>query len=495
MIPMNDAAMKPLLTVVVAAALACAKAMAATNSPAFDKPVAVADAPSSSDTKRGLLTLGESNQMRNARMAWWREAKFGMFIHWGVYSQAEGEWKGSTNNAEWLQFTAKIPLAEYERFAATFHPDNFDPDSWAKIAKEAGMKYVVVTAKHHDGFAMFDSPSDPYNIVKATSFGRDPLKGISEACRKNGLMFCVYYSLGRDWHDPDVPTGSEGSAISPPGWRSNLIDFPDEKNKVFSKYFRRKVIPQVKELLTQYGPIGILWFDTPEKISKAESEELLGLIRSLQPDCIVNERVGNRYGDYATPEQQVPSNGSSLPWETCMTLNGHWGFNKYDHNWKSTETLIRNLCDIASKGGNYLLNVGPDSRGVIPAESVKCLAEVGAWMKVNGEAIYGTTATPFGAEAGSFSPTKKDKKGQPLFNPDWTWRATQKPGHLYLILFKWPADGKFSVPAFSHTISGATLLADPSAKLTVGQDEKGITVSGLSAKAPDPIASVIDLKY
>jgi alpha-L-fucosidase len=476
--------------------ISCAQAIPATNSQALLKASSVADEPFSADPKQALGKLsGEEAQIHDTRMAWWRDAKFGMFVHWGVYSQAEGEWRGTTNHAEWLQLTAKIPLPEYARFAATFHPDLFDAESWAKAAKGAGMKYLVVTAKHHDGFAMFDSPSDPYNVVKAASFGRDPLKEISEACRKNGLKFCVYYSLGRDWHDPDVPTGSEGSMKSPPGWRSNLLDFPDEKHKVFSRYFNRKVKPQITELLSNYGPIGILWFDTPEKISRKESAELLGMVRALQPDCIVNDRIGNRIGDYATSEQQVPVAGSTSPWEACMTLNGHWGFNKHDSNWKSTETLIRNLCDIASKGGNYLLNVGPDSHGVIPEESIKRLAEVGAWMKVNGVAIYGTTATPFGAEAGSFSPTEKDKKGQPVFKPDWSWRATQKPGHLYLIVFKWPTDGKFSIPFFPHSIIGATLLPDASVKLTVMQNDKGVTISGLPAKAPDDIASVIDLKY
>jgi alpha-L-fucosidase len=201
-------------------------------------------------------------------------------------------------------------------------------------------------------------------------------------------------------------------------------------------------------------------------------------------------------GDFSTPEQYIPAKGfPGRDWETCMTMNGTWGFRKDDNDWKPTETLLRNLCDIASKGGNYLINVGPDAKGNIPEASLKRLAEIGAWMKVNGEAIYGTTATPFGAEAGTESPTQKDKKGNPLFKPAWNWRATQKPGHIYLIVFNWPGDGTFGVPAVEQTITGATLLADPGAKLTVTQNLQGVLISGLPAKAPHPIASVIDLKY
>ncbi len=263
----------------------------------------------------GLQALAqpvETAEAKADRMEWWQDAKFGMFIHWGAYSKAGGEWNGETNHGEWLQFTAKIPLAEYREFAAGFNPVEFDADEWVGLAKAAGMKYIVITAKHHDGFAMFHSPSNPYNIVDASAYGRDPLKALSEACAKNGLKFCVYYSLGRDWADPDVPTGGEKGRAA--GDRSNLIDFPDEENKDFSKYFERKVKPQVRELLTQYGPVGVMWFDTPEKISPAQSAELVAMIRELQPDCIINNRVGNDLGDYGTPEQKIPSGREIKPW-------------------------------------------------------------------------------------------------------------------------------------------------------------------------------------
>ena len=421
------------------------------------------------------------------RMAWWEDTRFGMFIHWGAYSQAGGEWNGETNHAEWLQFSAKIPLAEYTEFVKTFNPEKFNADEWAQIAKDAGMKYLVVTAKHHDGVAMFDSTTSPHNVVKLAGLKMDPIHELSEACRKHGLRFCVYYSLGRDWQDPDVPTGSPGK--TKPGWRSNLLDFPNEEEKDFSKYFERKVKPQVRELLTNYGPIGVMWFDTPEKISPEESAELLELIHELQPDCIVNSRVGNGLGDYGTPEQTIPNGIDSRPWETCMTLNGHWGHNKADQDWKSSESLLRNLIDIVSKGGNYLLNVGPTGEGVIPEPSVERLADIGKWLAVNGEAIYGCDATPFGPELGSVDKTKKDKKGRSKFNAKWEWRCTTKPGILYLHIFKWPQDGSFKLSGLQSKVTGVKMLADGHV-CQFEQLADELTID-LPPKASDEIASVL----
>jgi alpha-L-fucosidase len=284
---------------------------------------------------------------------------------------------------------------------------------------------------------MFDSPSNDYSIVKRTPWRRDPIKELAEACRKHGLKFGVYYSLGRDWHDPDVPTSVKADGNR----RSNTWDFPDEDKKDFTKYFERKVKPQVAELLTQYGPIAVLWFDTPERISKGQSEELVNLVHRLQSDCIVNARVGHRLGDYAVEEQRIPESGDPQPWETCMTLNRHWGYKKGDEQWKPTATLVRNLIDIASKGGNFLLNVGPTGEGAIPAPSVERLKEVGDWMGVNGEAIYGTMAGPF---AGL----------------DWG-RCTRKVAGdattLYLHVFDWPGNGQLLVPGLKNEVTSAFL--------------------------------------
>ena len=421
------------------------------------------------------------------RMAWWTDSKFGMFIHWGVYAKAGGAWNGETNHAEWLQFSAKIPLAEYTEYAKTFAPDKFDADEWANIAKDAGMKYMVITAKHHDGVAMYDSASSSHNVVKLAGLKFDPIKELSEACRKQGIVFSVYYSLGRDWQDPDVPTGVPGK--TKPGWRSNLLDFPNEDAKDFSKYFERKVKPQVRELLTNYGPIGVMWFDTPEVITPEQSAELLELIRGLQPDCIVNARIGNSLGDYGTPEQKIPKEIGAKPWETCMTLNGHWGYNKADDDWKSTGSLIRNLIDIVSKGGNYLLNVGPTGEGIIPQPSVDRLSDIGKWLKTNGEAIYGCGPTPFGDELGSVNHDKKDRKGRPTFNLRWDYRCTTKPGKLFLHLLKWPKDGKFELAGLQSKVSSVSLLSDKQA-CTFQQSGDTLTIE-LPEAAPDEIASVV----
>jgi alpha-L-fucosidase len=438
---------------------------------------------------------GESKSARDARMGWWRDAKFGMFIHWGVFSVPAGWFHGKAVNffSEWLMYKAKIPIAEYRGFAKEFNPCSFDAAEFVSAAKAAGMKYIVITAKHHDGFAMFDSKASDWTIVRATPYKRDPLMELAKECRKQGMKLGFYYSQAQDWNN--------GGSIGLASWKKPEAHQPWDPAQVhdMDDYVDGIAIPQIRELLTNYGDDtpAVLWWDTPRDITKDRAARIEAVVQNLRPGIIQNNRLGGGFsGDTETPEGFIPPRGyPARDWETCMTFNDSWGYKRGDDHWKSTETLIRNLCDIASKGGNYLLNVGPDSHGEIPAESVKRLGEVGAWMKVNGGAIYGSTATPFGAEAGSFSPTEKDKKGDPLFKPDWTWRATQKPGHLYLILFKWPTDGKFCVPAFAQAITGATILADPSAKLTVSQDKKGITVSGLPLKAPDKIASVIDLKY
>ncbi|HUX59337.1 MAG TPA: alpha-L-fucosidase [Bacteroidales bacterium] len=401
------------------------------------------------------------------RLEWWSDARFGMFIHWGVYAQDGCFWNGKDGRSEHMMRILEIPISEYVKIAAQFNPVNFNADEWAKIAKDAGMKYMVITSKHHDGFEMFNSPGNDYNIVKQTPWKRDPIKELTGACAKQGLKFGVYYSLGRDWHDPDC------NSIG--GKRSNTWDFPDEAKKDYSKYFERKVKPQITELLTQYHP-AIIWFDTPELITLDESQELLALIHHIDPNCIVNQRIGNRLGDYAVQEQKIPAGGEPQPWETCMTLNGAWGYHKNDENWKSADSLIHSIIDIASKGGNLLLNVGPTGEGIIPEPSVKRLQEMGKWLKVNGEAIYGTKFSPF------------DK---------FSWgRCTQKVVEngntaLYFSIFDWPADGKLVLPKFTNKILKSTLLANGKAVKTSSVDE-GLRIE-LPSIAPDSIASVVKI--
>jgi alpha-L-fucosidase len=419
---------------------------------------------------QGLRNL-ESPAAAERRLSWWRAARFGMFIHWGLYAQDGCFWKGQDGKTEHMMRHLKIPLAEYAKIAEVFNPVKFDADAWVRTAKQAGMKYLVITSKHHDGFAMFGSKASDYNIVARTPFRRDPLKELAAACRKHGLKLGVYYSLGRDWQDPDVPTRD--------GYRSNSWDYPDESKKDFSRYFERKVKPQVKELLTGYGPIGIVWFDTPEKISPAQSEELLRLIRTLQPAAIVNARVGNRMGDYAVEEQRVPEGGKPQPWETCMTLNRHWGWHKMDNEWKSTERLVQTLVDVASKGGNFLLNVGPTGEGLIPGPSVERLAEVGRWMKANGEAIHATTACP-------------------LDPPAWgrcTARTSGGTTRLYFHVFDWPADGKLLLPPLqaSDKAISARLLAGgkPLPVKTEENAQPGQRSLVVPTAEPDPLSTTV----
>ena len=442
------------------------------------------------DVNAGMKLLStESPEAIAKRLQWWSDARFGMFIHWGLYSQDGCFWHGKDGLSEHMMLKLRIPIAEYAKIADVFDPVKFDADAWVRVAKQAGMKYLVLTAKHHDGFAMFESPCNDYNIVKATPFKRDPVKELAVACHKQGLRFGVYYSLGRDWHDPDVPTDFKPDGVR----RSNTWDFPNEDKKDFAKYHERKLKPQIRELLTQYGPIDLMWFDTPEKNTAAQSKELLDIIHQLQPNCIVNSRLGHRLGDYTVEEQTIPADGNPLPWESCMTLNKHWGFHQNDHDWKPASELIRNLVDIASKGGNFLLNVGPTGEGVIPSASVDRLKEVGVWMKRNGEAIYGTSASSLGDVHGTPSATEKDAAGSPKFVPSWDWRCTSKPGKLYITVFEWPKNGKLELPAIPSRVAGAYLLAG-GGKLIFTQTDAGLVLD-LPAAAPDKIASVICLEF
>jgi len=395
------------------------------------------------------------------RLAWFRDAKFGMFIHWGLYAIPAGSWRGEPipGIGEWIMLRARIPVSDYAQLATSFDPVKFDAAAWVGLAKAAGQQYLVITSKHHDGFCLFDSALTAYDIVDATPFGRDPLKELADECRKQGMRLGFYYSQTQDWYQPD----GDG----------NDWDY-DEGTKDFDGYIERYVKPQVRELLTKYGPVALIWFDTPKRITREQSQTLIDLVHELQPDCLVNGRIGNNIGDYASARDNViPGGAVEADWETPATINDTWGFKGDDHNWKSAEEMIRKLVDIASKGGNYLLNVGPTAEGEIPAPSVERLRTMGAWLARNGEAIYGTRSGPF----------------QGL---GWC-RSTARPGKVYLQVFDWPEGGQLVLPPLEPQITGASLLADPArAALPVEHRGAGVAITGPS-RAPDDIVTVLVL--
>jgi alpha-L-fucosidase len=401
------------------------------------------------------------SQTNPDKMDWWKEAKFGMFIHWGVYSVPAGMYNGKEVNGigEWIMNRGKIPVTEYKAYAKEFNPIKYDPEAWVKLAKEAGMKYLVITSKHHDGFALFNSKVTGWDVVDATPYGKDLLKPLAEACHREGIRLGFYYSQAQDWTHP-------GGAASGGHWDKSQDGSMDE-------YIEKIAVPQVKEILSNYGDVDILWWDTPTDMTKERAELFLPVINKF-PNLITNNRLGGGFqGDTETPEQFVPATGfPGRNWETCMTMNDTWGYKSTDHNWKSPEVIIRTLIDIVSKGGNYLLNVGPTSEGLIPQPSIERLKEVGQWMKTNGEAIYGTTASPF---------------------PYLSWgRCTQKGDKLYLHVFNWPKDEKLSVPILNK-VTKAYLLTNQKTtfKIEKLQDKNIIHLDG---KAPDKIASVIVLE-
>jgi alpha-L-fucosidase len=441
-------------------------------------------------------SAAESAAQRDARMKWWREARFGMFVHWGLYSGLAGTWEGkpvaTRGGMEWIQQRVGADTSIYaERAIPLFKPKSGFAQEWARLAKEAGSRYVVFTTKHHDGFALHDSKVSDYDAGSVLK--RDLTKEIVEAVRREGMRVGFYHSV-IDWHHDQYEYNRSKQLPHPHRGK----DYPNGQRD--HKKYLAFLHAQVNELTSNYGPVDILWWDYSAVDFQGDDAwrafDLLAAVRAKQPKIVMNNRLFRlpeagftgmgtnaispkldpKYGDFITPEQHIPATGMpGVDWETCMTLNTTWGYSDHDHQWKSNETLIRNLIDIASKGGNYLLNIGPKGDGSVPPESVAAMQAIGAWMKKNGDSIFATSASPF---------------------PNLEWgRCTQKPlpggrTRLYLHVFNWPKDGKLVVP-FAAVRGQARLKATGKSLAVAAADRQ--TAITVDAQAPDAIASVIEL--
>ncbi len=416
------------------------------------------------------------------RMEWWREAGFGMFIHWGPYAIPGGERNGEIckGGAEWIMDKLDYTIEDYENeVSSKFNPVKFDADAWVKMAKDAGMKYIVLTSKHHDGFCMWDSDITNYDVMEACPYKKDIVKELSEACKRGGIRFCLYHSIV-DWHHP------QAQAPLYPNYNAGQKD-QTVVNPEFPEYYKNYLKPMVGELLTKYDNVDVVWFDGDwiADYTTEMGKDFYSYIRSIKPNVIVNNRVdkgrngmegmdkeGNFAGDFGTPEQEIPATGIDSDWEACMTMNGSWGYKPSDTNWKSSDMLIEHLVDIVSKGGNFLLNIGPDAQGLFPPESVERLAEMGKWTKANGESIYAAKASPYD-------------------RPEWG-RYTSKEGVIYAHVFDWPEDGVLKLNP-SAKVKSASLLAGSKDKLEV-INENGELSLKLPKDAPDAYVSVIKIE-
>jgi alpha-L-fucosidase len=430
----------------------------------------------------GVNLVNETPEQHDARMRWFREAKFGMFIHWGAYSTAAGEWNGRSVRGvgEWLLSNAQIKPEDYAVLQTQFNPVKYDAKEWVRIAKDAGMKYIVITSKHHDGFCLWDSALTDWDVGGSPFAPRDPLKELADACTEAGIRLCFYHSI-MDWHHPDY--------LPRRAWDTRPTDAAD-----YSRYIAY-MKGQLKELTSgRYGDVGILWFDGEWEGTWTHEmgKDLYDYCRALDKDIIVNNRVdtgrsgmegitreGDYRGDYGTPEQQIPATGlpAGVDWETCMTMNDTWGWKKSDTNWKSSTDLVRKLVDIASKGGNFLLNVGPTGEGEIPAASVERLAAMGAWMKVNARAVQGTQANPF--------------PDSPPWGRVTRERNDDGSDRLHLCVFDWPADGKLRLSGLLSEIGRVRILGQLTRNFWTFDRDGDSYVFNLPERPIDPACTVV----
>ena len=447
-----------------------------------------------SDDKKSDVSGNKDKPSYEERMEWFREAKFGMFIHWGPYSLLAGEWNGRTvpvgDNAECIMDILEIPVKEYHKVARRFNPVKFNAVKWVQIAKATGMKYIVITSKHVDGFAMYHSKVSEYNIVDWTQFGRDPIKELSEACAAEGIKLCFYYVHRQDYNEPGA-YGNNWDYDNDAMNRGNRTEWGDNvyHKEKFSKYLEEKAKPQLRELLTNYGPIGLIWFDRG-MYTHEQGLEFVNLVKELQPACLVNSRVGDIFssfesqGDYQSandkgmprrsdPNKTFPAGGLGDYWEAPQTLNETWGYSKFDTLWKSPDHVIKNLVEIVSRGGNYLLNIGPTGEGEIPAATIDIFKKVGPWVQRNAESIYGASANLF---------------------PPLPWGFTSNKGNkLFLYVRDWPKDGVLQLPGLKNEVKSAYILIDKSLKVEYKQEEN-LTILNLPINPPDNPVTVVVLE-
>ncbi len=388
----------------------------------------------------------DKNISRNEHpnIQWFKDAKFGLFIHWGLYSKLGGVWKDKNyyGSGEWIMNVAKANVDAYAEEAANMDLSDYNPEEWAMLAKKAGIKYVVITAKHHEGFTMYDSKVSDFTIVKSTKYGKDPMLPLSQKIREQGIEFGFYYSQFLDWHEPNGG--------------GNRWDF-DESKKNYQEYYSRKAIPQLKELLSNYRPLGTIWFDMPGGLTYEQTKSLVDTLRKIQPNCLFSSRVGQGLGDYRDfGDSEVPARPIHGAWESIYTHNDSWGFIAHDRNFKSPKEIIQLLAEVASKGGNLMLNVGPDGKGAIPTYSRKYLLEVGKWLDRFGDGIYKTT---YG------------------LIPRQPWGVTTtKPGKLYLHIFDLPENHQILVPGMNVDIQHVYQL-DSGEKLSWNKNIDDLTVT------------------
>ena len=435
-----------------------------------------------------------------SRANWLNEDKFGMFIHWGLYAEPA--------RGEWVMCTEKIPIEKYKLLAAKFNPVKFDAKEWVRIAKDAGMKYIVITSKHHDGFALFDSRASDYNLVKASPFHRNAIQELKDACDQAGIKLGLYYSQAKDWYHK----GGE------PLYNWTETCTPEDRQH----YLDNVALPQVKEIASKYRP-ALIWFDTPQMMTPEIARKFSDTVRAASPETLINSRL-LRSGasivglsreqrdelraagiDYLSfRDREIPEASPWPYWETCMTLNDSWGYTETDHNWKTPQRVIHQLLEVVSKGGTFLLNVGPTAEGEIPVPSVETLKKTGEWLKINGEAVYGAQPTQFqstGTPSKEFLAKKAEMEkkaaetgsvgGHLRVELDYEWIATRKGNKIFITFFAWPGE-VFQLEHFDSKIKECFLLSDRETHLQTSVENQKLSVK-LTPRPASDMPSVLCL--